>query len=372
MKVTLSLTHNCNLSCRYCYAGSATKENMSLTTAKKCVDFAFKSLPAGKNLDLCLFGGEPLLCFDLVQEITEYTQNKASELEKPVRISITTNGTLVTPEIIDFAADQRVHICFSIDGPAIVHDINRTYRNGRGSFADVMHNLDLALKKLDNVQVNAVFGPDTIMTLKNSLMFLVNSGVNVIHINPDILANWSANLSHKIQDVYTEIAEYYISCYTRGREIAINLLDSKMLIFIQGGYGQSDVCAMGDGEWGFAPSGNMYPCERFIGDDENSQFCLGNIHTGLDLKRRCAISRKRGNHNSECRNCSLKKYCMNWCGCTNYFMSGQTDLAAPILCAMEQATIQAARHVFDSLISSDNELFTDHMYHYANAEFHRR
>lgn len=53
-------------------------------------------------------------------------------------ISITTNGTLVTPEAIDFAADQRVQLCLSIDGPADVHNRYRIYRDGRGSFDDVI------------------------------------------------------------------------------------------------------------------------------------------------------------------------------------------------------------------------------------------
>ena len=63
---------------------------------------------------------------------------------------------------------------------------------------------------------------------------------------------------------------------------------------------------------------------------------------------------------------------MNWCGCTNYFMSGQTDMAAPMLCAMEQATIRAARYVFDSLVNEGNELFTDHLYRYVNTGIHHR
>jgi uncharacterized protein len=372
MKVTLSLTHKCNLSCRYCYAGRATKPDMSAATARKCVDFALGNVPAGKRLDLGLFGGEPLLCFDLVREITAYAYEKAAEAKIPLRISITTNGTLVTPAVVDFAADRRVDLSFSLDGPAELHDRNRTYHDGRGSFADVMPRLELVQKRLGGVQVNAVFGPDTIMDLPRCLKFLVDSGIQAIHLNPDIKAAWPDDLRPRLQDVYTEVAEYYIECYTQGREIAINLLDSKILLFIKGGYDSTDMCAMGERDWGFAPSGNIYPCERFIGEDENSPFCLGNVHTGLDLERRCVLGLKRGNHNPECLACGLNKYCMNWCSCTNYFMSGHSDMATPMMCAMERATIQAAQHVFASLVNSGNELFTDHMHGYINGEIHPR
>lgn len=372
MKVTLSLTHRCNLTCRYCYAGSAAKKDMSLETAQKCLDLALETVPAEKSLNLCFFGGEPLLRFDLVRKITAYTYQKAAALNKSVRLSITTNGTLVTPEVIDFAADQNLHLCFSLDGPQDLHDRNRIFHNGRGSFASVMARLELALKRLNTVQVNAVLGPETIMDFPRTLEFFVGSGISVINFNPDIMAVWPDNLRPQLQDIYTQVAEHYRQCYTQGQEIAVNLLDSKMLLFIKGGYDTSDICAMGDGEWGAAPSGNIYPCERFIGEDENSPFCLGNIHTGLDLKRRCAIRLKRGNHNPECLSCKMRRYCMNWCGCTNYFMSGQTDMAAPMLCAMEQATIRAARYVFDSLVNEGNELFTDHLYRYVNTGIHHR
>jgi uncharacterized protein len=345
---------------------------MSPETAQKCVDLALETLPAEKSLSLGLFGGEPLLRFDLVREITEYAYRKAEEVKKSVHVSITTNGTLITPEVIDFSADQGVQLCLSIDGPADLHDRNRIYRDGRGSFADVISRLELALKRLNSIQVNAVFGPETILDMPRCLKFFVDFGIPVIHFSPDIMAIWPDDLRPKLRDIFTQIAEHYIEYYTQGQEIAINLLDSKMLLFIKGGYDVADKCAMGDGEWGIAPSGNIYPCERFIGEDENSLFCLGNIHTGLDWDRRCALRLKRGNHNPECVNCNLRGYCMNWCGCTNYFMSGQTDMAAPILCALEQAIIQAARYVFTSLVNAGNELFTDHLYGYLDAEIHHR
>ncbi len=372
MKVTLSLTHKCNLACRYCYAGHSSKPDMSPATARKCVDFGLETLPAGKSLELGLFGGEPLLRFDLVQEITAYAYRKAAEKQKPVRFSITTNGTMVTPAIIDFVADQGIDLCFSIDGPPDLHDRNRIYHDGRGSFADAFSPLQLALSKLNTVEVNAVFGPDTITEIPRSLRFFVDSGISVIHFNPNITATWPNYLRPKLWDIYTEVAEFYIGCYKQGHEIAVNLLDSKMLLFIKGGYAAGDRCAMGNGEWGFAPSGNIYPCERFIGEDGDSPFCLGNIHNGLDLNRGCGLQLKRGNHNSECLTCGFGNYCMNWCGCTNYFMSGQTDLAAPILCAMEQATIRAARQVFESLVNAENDVFADHMYNYLNAGIHHR
>jgi len=372
MKFTLSLTHRCNLACRYCYSGSSCKPDMQLATAKQCIDSALEFLPDGKSLDLGLFGGEPLLRFDLIKEIVSYTYHQTREKSVPVRIGITTNGTLISPEILDFFAEQGVNLCFSIDGPEDVHDRNRRYRNGSGSFVEVMRNFDLAVQRLGVVEVNAVVGPDTLLEVPRTMDFFITLGVRVIHLSPNIKATWTEEACNHFDDIFKQVSKKYIACFQRNREIALNLIDSKAILFVKGGYSPSDTCSMGDGEWGVAPSGNIYPCERFIGDDDNLIFSLGNISAGLNQARRCALHLKRGNRREECSNCFYKRFCMNWCGCTNWFMSGESDTPAPVLCAMEKAAIEAARHAFESLVGDDNDLFADHLLNYVNADNHHR
>ena len=364
MKVTLSLTHNCNLSCSYCYSGRAFKKDMSFITAQKTVDFAMDITPPGQKVEFCFFGGEPLLCFDLMKEIISYIHEREREARKPVRFSITTNGTLLTQPILDFFKEENVDLCISIDGPAHVHNLNRCYKDGHGSFAEVVRNLHNAIEQLDYVQVNAVYGPDTIDFLPESVSFFIQLGVPVIHLNPNICAFWAKDTYPKLRETYMQIANHYIQSYQRGQEIAVNLIDSKIILFLKGGYAVEDMCGMGETEWGFAPSGNIYPCERFIGEDDNSSFCLGNVHTGLALARRCSLLKQRGNRNKKCKTCDSQRYCMNWCGCTNYYITGHTDLAGPMLCESEGAAIQAAKYVLTTLPELDNELFIDHLRRY--------
>lgn len=370
MKVTLSLTHRCNLACHYCYAGVSAKPDMTLLTAMKSVDFGLERTLPGKTTTFCLFGGEPLLRFDLVQEITAYIRRKSGELGAKAEITMTTNGTLVDDDVIDFAAENDLHLCFSLDGPAALHDRTRKFQSGDGSFATVMHNLEKARKSLPGVQVNAVYGPDTIAGIPENLDFFIETGLDIIHFNPDIKADWPESLYAEMPEIFRRAADRYIEAYQNGREIAVNLFDAKIILFLKGGYSESDFCSMGDGEWGIAPGGNIYPCERFIGDDERSPFLLGNVHTGLDGQRQCAMRGVRGNHHEECATCSLTNYCMNWCGCTNYFMSGRADIPAPVFCAMEQSIIRSARHVFDRLVQSGNQLFSDHIYGYISKTAH--
>jgi uncharacterized protein len=372
MKLTLSLTHRCNLACRYCYAGHSAKPDMSMETARQAIDTALRLLQPGKRLELALFGGEPLLRFDLVQAITQYAATRADTEDAPLRIGLTTNATLISPSVLDFTEAQGINLCISLDGPQDIHDRNRCLANGQGSFAEVRRGLDLALARSGRVQVNAVFGPETLAELPRTFAFLTGLGVRAIHFSPDINTTWPSDTFERFPEVYMEAARHYIDCYRRGIEVAVNLFDSKALLFIKGGYAPSDRCAMGDGEWAVAPSGNLYPCERFIGEDDDATFRIGNIHTGFDPARRCAVRAGRGNHRAECLACPHTDYCMSWCGCTNHFLSGRSDIPAAVLCAMERAAIGAARHVFEVLVDDDNERFVDHMFNYLDADCHRR
>jgi uncharacterized protein len=370
MEATLSLTHNCNLSCKYCYSGRALKEDMTFDTARRAVDFILEMTPPEQKIEFSFFGGEPLLCFGLIKDITGYIREQQRESKRTIRLGMTTNGTLLTQSILDFLREANIDLCISIDGPEHIHNLNRCSRNGRGSFAEVLDNLRMALEQLDYVQVNAVYGPDTVGFLPETVSFFTELGASIIHLNPDICAFWSEDILPKFSDIYMQIADYYIHCYQSEREIAVNMIDTKTILFLKGGYSVEDMCGMGETEWGFAPSGNIYPCERFIGEDDNSSLCLGNVHTGLNEVNRCALLSRRGNHNEECKICSLRHFCMNWCGCTNYYMTGHTGLTGPVMCASEKAVIQAAKHAFITLSELKNELFIDHLMQYSRGGHH--
>jgi uncharacterized protein len=364
MKLTLSLTHNCNLNCPYCYAGRKYKKDMSLETAKKIVDFGMAMATAGEPLEFGFFGGEPFLRFALIKEIVAYVRQHEQSAISPVDFHVTTNGTLITPDILSFLKDENIGLCISIDGPPHIHDRNRRYRNGRGSSHTVIKNLGLAAATLDKVQVNAVYGPESIESLVDSVNFFIDLEIPLIHLNPNITTAWDDYSMDFLAGSYQAVADAYIDSYQRGKEIAVNLIDSKIIVFLKQGYEMSDRCGMGTTEWGFAPSGNIYPCERLIGDDKGEALCLGNIHTGINTANRCAALKRRGNHNPECATCTIGKYCMNWCGCTNYLMTGDTGLGSTFLCRSEKASIRAAQYTLDAL--QNNDLFGDHFYRYLN------
>jgi len=362
MKISLSLTHDCNLRCKYCYAGDKFHKSMRLETAKEIVDFAISITPITDTIDFSFFGGEPFLAFILIKEIIIYIERK--NIQNPITYNITTNGTIISDEIIDYIIEKSIKLSISIDGSASIHDENRVDIHGNGTLEVILKNIKKISNKLAFFQVNAVYGTNTVEELDKTFDFFIENGIKNIHLNPNITEKWELSSFSKITVAYERIAKRYIELYKNNEEIALNLIDNKLILFLKGGYEEQDKCSMGKSEFGFAPSGNVYPCERLIGDDTDEEMCMGNIHTGINPLKRCSIAQKRGNTNKECITCPVQQYCMNWCGCTNYNMTGYSNRVSAMLCHSERVAISVAKEVFNAL--KNNETLLNHFLNYAN------
>ena len=107
---------------------------MDLETARESVDFMFEQGGSNRLVHLTFFGGETLLNFKLLKETATYARQRAREVGKEVDFSLTTNATLLKPEIVDWLAENRVGVTVSIDGPREVQDGLRVFSNGMGSY----------------------------------------------------------------------------------------------------------------------------------------------------------------------------------------------------------------------------------------------
>jgi uncharacterized protein len=93
---------------------------------------------------IALSGSEPLLCFDLIQQVVGNIRELQQETGRPITLSITSTGTLLTRSMPGFFDEAGIDLCVSIDGPAPVYNLNRKFKNGRGSFAHAVAGLKLA------------------------------------------------------------------------------------------------------------------------------------------------------------------------------------------------------------------------------------
>lgn len=143
-KAIVVLNLECNLDCGYCYEGEFRGgQQMSEATAQLLVDVLIGDrLSKGMDVSLSFYGGEPLLSRDLIRRISEPLLAAAREHQVRYSFTLVTNGTLLTREValellpLGFSGAK-----FTLDGPAKVHDLQRPYASGAGSFATIVDNL---------------------------------------------------------------------------------------------------------------------------------------------------------------------------------------------------------------------------------------
>ena len=92
----IHVAHDCNLRCKYCFADTGEfhggRSLMSAEVGKKAIDFVINNSGNRKNIEIDYFGGEPLMNFGVVKEITEYAKEEAKKHGKNFRFTVTTNG----------------------------------------------------------------------------------------------------------------------------------------------------------------------------------------------------------------------------------------------------------------------------------------
>lgn len=142
LTITIAPTLRCNFACSYCYENRygkiITKEEQN-----KIIDFISKQLKMGyKNLNLIWFGGEPLLVFDIIKEMSNQIIELCDSYNVDYSAFLTTNGYLLSEEIILKLNDLKIKKLYvTLDGPKKIHDLRRCLVNGKGTFDKIVDNL---------------------------------------------------------------------------------------------------------------------------------------------------------------------------------------------------------------------------------------
>ncbi|MFM9413416.1 radical SAM protein [Peptococcus simiae] len=126
--VAWNYTRTCNLKCKHCYAHAEAKQYEGELTTEEAK--AFIDDLADFKVPVILFsGGEPLVRKDFF-DLAAYAR------EKGIRATLSTNGTLITPEVAQKIKDHGIgYVGISIDG---LRETNDTFRGVEGAFDAAM------------------------------------------------------------------------------------------------------------------------------------------------------------------------------------------------------------------------------------------
>jgi len=358
MTLFFGLTHSCQLRCDYCYTGEKYKKSATKETLLQSIEFTF-SFPMQK-LEFGFFGGEPLLEWELLQFTTLAIEERAELQNIALVKTLTTNGLLLDREKTLWLREHGFYIVLSIDGNEAMHNTHRYHPNQKGSFSEVKQAIETlqSIYKVGEYCTISVVTPQNIAHLNASVAYLHETlHIRDIHLSPNYYTTWEED-TQPYSAYFHTLGEYVIEQYRNHTPVHIDFIESKIASGINT---QCDACSFGELKLAIAPSGNLYPCEKLIGED-TGELSIGNVFDGFDHTKRNALIAQRGNIDEECQSCPLKERCMNNCGCTNYTLTGNINTTGGVVCFFQKLFIEVADKVAATLYREKNRLFLEKFY----------
>jgi uncharacterized protein len=319
--------NKCNLACTYCYEygedkivdtqyGTAPKF-MSEDTAEESVEFLLAESKGQEVAHLTFFGGETLLNFPVLQKTVAYARRRAAEEGKRVHFSLTTNATLLQPDVIRWLADNDIGVTISIDGPKPVQDGLRVFHNGKGTYDVVLPKI----KELLRVHRTRPIGARVTLTQKN-----LNALEIYRHLTEEI-GFWEVGLApvttqdHRDYSIsaegkdamlrqFEELAAEWLECALRDQHHGFtNVTDT--IEEIHKGVSKAYGCGAGLGLLGVATDGEVALCHRFAGSPEHT---IGSVSQGVDRKKQGDFL--QDHHiaaKTDCHTCWARPICSGGC-----------------------------------------------------------
>ena len=358
MHYTLHITNDCNMGCHYCYVHKQAKKEMTIDTAKAAVDRA-----AEKNgrIGISFFGGEPLLKKDLIRATVAYAR-KVEEREKCIfHFKITTNGTLLDKEFLDFCTDNRIMIALSIDGTKEAHNTHRIFRDGSGSFESVREAVKMLLKYQPYACAMMVVNPDTIGLYADGVQNLFDIGFRyfICSLNYERKAEWTDEHMDELKRQFDIISDKYIKWTIEEEKFYFSPFEVKMRSYIDGDGYCEERCQLGQRQLSVDTDGGLYPCVQFVGEE---QYRLGDVFRGIDEVKRRALFELAEASADSCAGCAITKRCNHHCGCLNKQATGEINGISPVLCAHERIALAAADKTANVLFEKGSNLFIQKQY----------
>lgn len=367
------LTNQCNCNCTYCFE-ERRSERMGLEIAKDTLSFLHRS--GSDRVGFTFFGGEPMMEFDRV--IVPLVEWSKTAFNSPTRFAMTTNGTLLSKERLDFLKENNISFMLSMDGSRTAQSGNRPLKDGRNSFDVVMENVPYILKLWPMQSFRETLTQYNADSFFEDMMFFNSIGCANLMVVPDIFEMWSDEKIKMLEEQIKLYEQYILEQFRSGvRPFLIHeySVGFKQIIAAHNcardgiarrsgrgcaGYNQ---CGFGvKGSVSIDPTGDIYGCHHIKPLNHDSPFYLGNIYDGVDEQRvrsLVALYDPQSVGNEQCKNCGLDGFCNGGCAPNNYQIMGDVNNVPPMYCIWQRLIADSAYRIMTTLCADGNKLFND-------------
>ena len=358
----LHIAHDCNLACKYCFAGEGEYHGrralMSLEVGRKALDFLVENSGNRVNLEVDFFGGEPLMNWQVVKELVAYGRSLEEPHHKKFRFTLTTNGVLLTDEVMDFVNKEMSNLVLSIDGRKEIHDLMRPHRGGQGSYDEILPKYKKAAESRNqmNYYVRGTYTRNN-TDFSEDVIHLADQGFEQISVEP-VVADKKEDYALRMEDVPKLLSEYdrLAQEYIRRKRDGKGFQFFHFMIDLEGGpcvAKRLSGCGSGTEYLAVTPWGDLYPCHQFVGQEE---FLMGNVEDGIvrkdiqDKFKACNVYSKK-----ECRDCFAKFYCSGGCAANAWHESGDVNGSYELGCELQRKRVECAIMIKAALAEEERE-----------------
>ncbi|AAD36396.1 radical SAM protein [Thermotoga maritima MSB8] len=316
--VTIIPTLACNFDCIYCYE-SKTGPSMTAKTAERIVEYLKRLIRTRRSISVGWFGGEPLLCFDVVKFVNSSLIEACRENNVDFHSSMSTNGYLLDKEKAEWFDRLEIrNVQITIDGPEDVHNKYRPLKGGKGTFDTIVENLENLFRVTEKLQVTFRMnvGPDNFHRVEEFLNVLERfpKDRTRVYFRWIFGSNSREFFFRKVYEIRDReslnILNFYESAAKRGFNVFLPVL-------VQNRYCEYDCVS----SVVIGPQGELYPCTVRVGKGME----IGRLtNRGLEYDRKKYLRWHSFDafESEECMRCKLLPVCMG--GCRSARFDGKT------------------------------------------------
>ena len=306
--LTILPTTNCNARCWYCYERGIEHCDMSQSTIDHTISFITDQFSTGQELSINWFGGEPLMHFEAIKQITEAVKSAGYTLNT----CITTNGSMITPELICLLKDNYKNVTMSITIDAMGNDYGKikSFVNipAETAFDNLIHNIESVMAAGIRVLLRLNFKDfDDAKKLYHRLAILFSgygSSLCYIYYAPI----WNKKRGHSLEETLRFI-DYLRDGYDIN-VLANPYIDNVFLHHVANDRKIAYCTAMNKNHYVVNADGAIYRCHCLVSD---KKYSCGNVWEGVDFS---ALGYRMFEPNvklEQCKTCPILPVCMVKC-----------------------------------------------------------
>lgn len=376
----MNITDDCNLGCKYCFT-TPNPRYISLDTMRAATAYMIhqqKLRGLHQKFSIAFFGGEPMMGFEtLIRPFVDWLAETGLRTEYSIGLSMTTNGTLLTPDATAWLKNNAVNILLSIDGNRCTQDGQRPCKNGESSFDILEKNIPSILTHYPYVTFRSAITPEFAHQIGENYLFARKQGFKNYYLIPNVFETWDEASSEQLligianicKTIYRDVTSFNLPCEFSEFSTALGLCFSQKHHFLPADpYRYFRRCGVGTTSIGVGVDGGLWGCQEHATYQEKDIFYIGDLWQGIDeLRHRrllgaltdlphpvCKETKDR------CENCSYKEHCKQHF-CPSHNMQYGTLTENPLIhCKWKDIIYQMAKLCIVEAIKSDNQEFLNY------------